>query len=85
MEYRIKDRIIKEAKFMLENKSTVRETSKIFGVSKSTVHYDISNKLKEIDFGLYEDIKKLLEYNKSIRHVRGGNSTKSKYQLQRRE
>ncbi len=81
----IKERIIKEANYMLENKTTVRDTSKIFGVSKSTVHYDISYKLKDIDIELYENVRKLLQYNKSIRHIRGGNSTKTKYQLRHHE
>ncbi len=81
----IKERILKEANYMLENKSTVRDVSKVFGVSKSTVHYDIAYKLKSIDCDLYNDIKKLLEYNKSIRHIRGGNSTKTKYLLEHHE
>ncbi len=68
---------------MINNLSTVRDTSKIFGVSKSTIHYDVSIKLKEIDVDLYESVRKLLEYNKSIRHIRGGDSTKTRYQQKR--
>ncbi len=85
MDEKIIERIIQEATYMIINKTTVRETSKVFGVSKSTIHFDVSNKLKEIDTELFEQVKALLEYNKSIRHIRGGISTKEKYRLQHRD
>ncbi len=81
----IQKRIIDESNYIIENKATVRETSKIFGVSKSTVHYDLTKKLKEIDTALYEEVKKQLYYNKSIRHIRGGNATRLMYQLEHRK
>ncbi len=76
------NRVIKMANLMLEKRRTVREVAKIIGYSKSTVHYDLTTKLKYIDYKLYIEVKKLLEYNKKIRHLRGGQATKLKYQQQ---
>ena len=73
------DRIIGEAEYILENKCTVREGATHFGVSKSTFHADVSYKLKEIDLKLYEEVKELLEYHFSVRHLRGGEATRRKY------
>lgn len=67
------------ARVMLEDNLTVREVAKIVGISKSTVHKDLQDKLKVIDYQKYLDVKKVLEYNKNIRHIRGGYSTKIKY------
>lgn len=69
---------------MIEGKRTVREVAKIIGYSKSTVHNDISIRLKSIDYNLYLQIKELLDYNKKVRHIRGGEATKRKYQLKLR-
>ncbi len=74
------NRVIKMANLMLEKRRTVREVANIIGYSKSTVHYDLTTKLKYIDYNLYVEVKKLLEYNKKIRHLRGGQATKLKYQ-----
>lgn len=80
----MKDYIIKRAltmaDYILENKTTVRETSGVFDISKSTVHKDVTERLKQIDYRKYAEVKKVLDYNLSIRHIRGGNSTKQKYQ-----
>lgn len=65
---------------MLENKLTVREVAKIIGLSKSTIHKDLTEKLKYIDNDLFLEIAELLEYNKNIRHIRGGQKTKEKYE-----
>jgi putative DeoR family transcriptional regulator (stage III sporulation protein D) len=80
----VDSRVVYEAQLMLEGKRTVREVAKMIGYSKSTVHNDVSNRLKYIDYDLYIEIKQLLEYNKKIRHIRGGEATKKKYQLKLR-
>mgnify|MGYP003508951680 FL=1 len=69
-----------QAQVMLENKLTVREVAKIIGLSKSTIHKDLTEKLKLIDEYLFDEIANLLEYNKNIRHIRGGQKTKEKYE-----
>ena len=75
-----RSRVLYQARVMLDNKLTVREVAKIIGLSKSTIHKDLTEKLKVIDEDLYEEISKLLEYNKNIRHIRGGQKTKEKYE-----
>ena len=77
----VDSRVLYEAKLMIEGKRTVREVAKIIGYSKSTVHNDVTIRLKQIDYDLFLEIKELLEYNKKIRHIRGGEATKKKYQL----
>ena len=64
---------------MLENDSTVRKTATVFGVSKSTVHKDITVRLRELDKPLFNEVAKLMEINKKERHIRGGMATKLKY------
>lgn len=67
------------ARLMLDGKRTVRDVAKLIGYSKSTVHHDLTTRLKYINYELYLDVKKLLEYNKSLRHIRGGEATRLKY------
>ena len=67
------------AEYVIENKATVRATAAYFGISKSTVHKDVSQKLKYINLSLYNDAKEILDINKSERHLRGGEATKKKY------
>ena len=69
----------KLAQYMLENGSTVRSTAEKFGVSKSTVHKDVTQKLKECNPALYLQTRALLEKNKAERHLRGGEATRRKY------
>ena len=76
----IRRRVLYQAKIMLDNKLTVREVAKIIGLSKSTIHKDLTEKLKSIDEYLYDEVTNLLEYNKNIRHIRGGQKTKEKYE-----
>lgn len=76
----IRRRVIYQARIMLDNKLTVREVAKIIGLSKSTIHKDLTEKLKLIDEYLFDEIANLLEYNKNIRHIRGGQKTKEKYE-----
>jgi len=72
------------ALYMLENNATVRSTAVYFGISKSTVHKDVSKTLKRINKPLYLSVAKLLEINKSERHIRGGQATKQKYANKRK-
>ena len=78
----IENRVIEMANVFLEGKRTVREVAKIVGYSKSTVHHDLTTKLEDIDPDLYLQVKELLEYNKKIRHIRGGESTRLKYLME---
>ena len=78
----MKNRVIEMANVFLEGKRTVREVAKIVGYSKSTVHRDLTTKLEDIDPILYLQVKELLEYNKKIRHIRGGESTRLKYLME---
>ena len=80
MDEAIKTRVIYQAKVMLDEQLTVREVAKIIGLSKSTIHKDLTEKLKKIDIDMYEEVSKLLEYNKNVRHIRGGQKTKEKYE-----
>ena len=67
------------AKYIIDTGATVRETARVFKVSKSTIHKDMSERLPKIDPVTYEDVKKILETNKAERHIRGGFATKMKY------
>lgn len=67
------------AKYLVENHATVRAVAAKFGISKSTVHKDVTEKLERINLSLYEDVKAVLDVNKSERHIRGGEATKKKY------
>ncbi len=75
----IEERTINIAKYILETKSTVREAAKKFGISKSTVHKDITERLRKINLGLAKDVEEVLQENKSERHIRGGIATREKY------
>ena len=74
-----KERCETIAIYMIENRATVRGTASVFGISKSTVHKDVSKVLKRINPPLHKEIEKLLSINKSERHIRGGEATKLKY------
>lgn len=73
------DRAVMLARYIVENKTTVRKTAEKYGISKSTVHKDVSVRLKEIDTSLHNNVKQVLELNKAQRHIRGGNATRNKY------
>lgn len=73
------NRIINEANYMLESEKTIREIAKKFKVSKSTVHKDLHERLKEIDKIKFRQVDKILKYHIDIRHIRGGESTKLRY------
>ena len=67
------------ALYMIENRATVRDAAKKFGISKSTVHKDISERLPQFNRTLYTQVKEVLEVNKAQRHIRGGLATRKKY------
>lgn len=73
------ERAVSLALYIIENNATVRQTAKVFNVSKSTVHKDVSQRLKNINPTAYEEVKKILNQNKQERHIRGGIATKNKY------
>ncbi|HBK02431.1 MAG TPA: stage III sporulation protein D [Clostridiales bacterium] len=77
--YDVNERILAEGEFIVENSSTVRATAAKFGVSKSTVHKDLSYKLKYLDEALFNLVEEVLQKNLSERHLRGGVATKLKY------
>ena len=77
----ITERVIKEAEYIIETKSTVRTTAQHFAISKSTVHKDVTERLKEIDKQLYKEVRHVLNTNLSERHIRGGLATKNKYKF----
>lgn len=79
MQEYIEKRVMDICGHILKNKSTVRQTAHTFGVSKSTVHKDMTERLPEINKESYEEVKKILENNKAERHLRGGEATKQKY------
>ena len=74
------DRAVILGQYIWENNATVRATAKKFGISKSTVHKDVSERLPKIQPRLYPEVKKILETNKQERHIRGGLATKKKYE-----
>ena len=76
----LRQRVISSANIMLASRLTVRDVAKIVGLSKSTIHKDLTEKLPYINYGLYEEVEELLTYNKKISHIRGGEKTKEKYQ-----
>ena len=67
------------AEYLLTNNATVRAAAKQFGVSKSTVHKDLTERLEKIDPALYQQVRQLLDRNKAERHIRGGIATRRKY------
>ncbi len=72
-------RILQEARYIAESKDTVRGCGKHFGVSKSTVHKDVTQRLAAINKNLYAQVRDVLEENKAQRHIRGGLATRNKY------
>ena len=72
------------ADYLVRNRATVRSTARRYGVSKSTVHKDLTEKLLRVNPGLYAEVKEILNINKAERHLRGGEATKQKYLHQAR-
>jgi putative DeoR family transcriptional regulator (stage III sporulation protein D) len=76
----IEERAVEIANYIIEHNATVRHTAKQFGISKSTVHKDITDRLVHINPALASQARVVLDINKSERHIRGGQATKEKYQ-----
>lgn len=79
MQNYIRKRAVKVAQYIIKTSNTVRQTAEVFGISKSTVHKDVSERLPRIDMKLAEEVKEILEKNKAERHIRGGEATRQKY------
>ena len=75
----IEERARDLAEYIIDNKATVRAAAKQFGISKSTVHKDLTERLRTVDPALYSSVRELLDINKAERHIRGGMATRRKY------
>lgn len=75
----VEERAVELGQYIIESRATVRSAAKKFGVSKSTVHKDVSERLKYVNPQLYSQVKEVLEVNKAQRHIRGGMATRKKY------
>ena len=80
----IEERTIEVANYIIENKSTVRAAAKHFNISKSTVHKDLTERLRKVNPELWRQVRKVLDLNKQERHIRGGLATKEKYKLKQK-
>lgn len=76
----IEERALEIAKYIISSRTTVRDAAKIFGVSKSTVHKDVTERLPKINPSVALQVKEIMDKNKAERHIRGGKATKMKYQ-----
>lgn len=81
----IEERACALAVYIIENGATVRSAAKHFGISKSTVHKDLSQRLPQYNKTLYQQVRKVLNLNKAERHIRGGQATRKKYELQKKK
>lgn len=79
MQNYIRKRAVRIAQHILNTSDTVRQTAQVFGISKSTVHKDVSERLPRINEAMAEQVKTILERNKAERHLRGGEATRKKY------
>ncbi len=79
----IRQRAIDAAIHTIKNNTTVRQTAKCFGVSKSTIHKDLKQRLPKINYSLYEDVEEILRINSEEKHIRGGIATKELFEKQR--
>ncbi len=80
MRWNVDERCVELARYIVNNSATVRATAKKYGLSKSTVHKDVTDRLKQCDLILYKEVKCVLDENKNQRHLRGGMATKRKYE-----
>ena len=85
MEYSMEQRACELAVYIIETGATVRACAKKFGISKSTVHKDLSQRLKQYNKNLYLQARAVLEQNKAERHIRGGMATRQKYLTARKD
>lgn len=77
-------RAVEIGEYIVENKTTVRVAAGVFGISKSTVHMDVTQKLEKINPSLFRQVRSVLDENKAQRHIRGGLATREKYRKQMR-
>jgi len=75
----IRKRVVDVSQYILKTNATVRQAASVFGVSKSTIHKDVTERLPRINKELSRQVKEVLELNKSERHIRGGEATRQKY------
>ncbi len=83
MTYTVEERAQMLGCFIAEERATVRQAARRFGISKSTVHKDVTGRLRSLNPALYAQVRKILDKNKSERHIRGGMATKKKYSRKR--
>lgn len=79
MQGNMEQRAYELAVYMIENRTTVRAAAKKFGISKSTVHKDLTTRLPQLSGPLYQEVRALLDQNRAERHIRGGMATRKKY------
>lgn len=77
----IEERVLEVAQYIIYSRATIRKTAKVFGVSKSTIHKDMTERLPKINPDIAEEAKSILDLNKAERHTRGGKATKLKYKV----
>ena len=77
----IEERVLEVAQYIIDSKSTIRKTAKVFGVSKSTIHKDMTERLLKINPEIAQETHSILELNKAERHIRGGKATQMKYKI----
>jgi putative DeoR family transcriptional regulator (stage III sporulation protein D) len=75
----VEERAAMLGEYIIESKATVRSAAKKFGISKSTVHKDVSQRLRSVNPAMYREVREILDTNKSQRHIRGGIATRNKY------
>ena len=81
----IEERAVELAYYIIKTKSTVRQTARCFGISKSTVHMDVARRLRSLNPQLYSEVREILDINKAQRHIRGGLATREKYKSMKEE
>ena len=79
----VEERAVELGTYIVEQKTTVRAAAQRYGVSKSTVHTDVSDRLRSVDRDLFDKVRAVLDENKAERHIRGGIATQKKYRLER--
>lgn len=80
----VEERAAMLGEYIIESKATVRSAAKKFGISKSTVHKDVSQRLKSVNPNMYKEVRQILDTNKNQRHIRGGIATRNKYLMLKR-
>lgn len=79
MKGNVEERAVRLGEYIIEKQTTVRDSAKAFGISKSTVHKDLTARLPRLNPGLYKEVRAVLDVNKEERHLRGGEATRKKY------